>query len=505
MASTSSTSSATTGYQLTSINSSSQLQLTGLASGLNTDSIVQALVETQQQQITNVTNEQTGVNSQTSELTNIQTDLQTVANDATALMDPSLYHKTQAVSSTNSSIVSAALTSAGGNAVQGAFEIGVTQLATAAQKTFTFTPPSDSGGDDFTINGKSISVSNGETLSSFVNAINQDSSLGLSATLMSANNDGSGTIVLSNSSTGQQPADPNSYITVDDAGGTLTQTTAQENADSPGQDALYTLNGDTTDPPISSSSNTLTTAIPGVTVTLNGVTANSGPVTIDVGAPAPNAANIQSALQTFIGAYNSVIGEMQTQLAQQPSSSTPAEGSLYNDPGLSGLLASMRAAMSAQSYGPSGTGQLNSMINLGVSTGATTGGGAPSQSSIDGYLTLDASALQSWVQGSGGGVQSVLLSFAMGFTSLVNQEAGPGGVFSSRISENGSQASYLANQIDNDELRPEPQGDAARAELRANGGGVVAEPVAGQLADLASQLAAGLLAVPTPSGPLKNS
>ena len=44
------------GSSLTSLGSGNALQVTGLASGLNTNAIVQALMATQQQQVTNLQN-----------------------------------------------------------------------------------------------------------------------------------------------------------------------------------------------------------------------------------------------------------------------------------------------------------------------------------------------------------------------------------------------------------------------------------------------------------------
>ena len=50
-----------TGDQLTSLGSSSQLQVTGLASGLDTNSIVTALMAADTQQVTNLQNQQSGI------------------------------------------------------------------------------------------------------------------------------------------------------------------------------------------------------------------------------------------------------------------------------------------------------------------------------------------------------------------------------------------------------------------------------------------------------------
>src|SRR5262249_61200543 len=81
-------------------------------------------------------------------------------------------------------------------------------------------------------------------------------------------------------------------------------------ADRAGQDAQYSVDGGATQ---TSSSNTVTNAIGGVSLPFNGVTTVSGPVTVNVGAPAPNAANIEAAVKTFVDSYNSMIDQMNTQ------------------------------------------------------------------------------------------------------------------------------------------------------------------------------------------------
>src|SRR5271154_6160895 len=79
------------GNQLTSLGTGTPLQVTGLASGLDTNAIVTALMATQQQQVTNLTNQQSGLTAMNTQLTAIQTALSKVATDAQALGDPSLF------------------------------------------------------------------------------------------------------------------------------------------------------------------------------------------------------------------------------------------------------------------------------------------------------------------------------------------------------------------------------------------------------------------------------
>jgi len=104
-------------------------------------------------------------------------------------------------------------------------------------------------------------------------------------------------------------------------------------------------------------------------------------------------------------------------------------GTLYGDPELQDLLGSMRSAMSSSGSGlPTG---LANMIDIGVSTGATTGSGAISQSSLSGNLSLDTTTLESQLQSNPTGTHNVLSDWAASFSIMVNDAADPGGTIDS--------------------------------------------------------------------------
>ncbi|HTP19673.1 MAG TPA: flagellar filament capping protein FliD [Solirubrobacteraceae bacterium] len=439
------------GDQLQSLGSGTPLQVTGLASGLDTNAIVNALMASQQQQVTNLTNQQSGLTAMNTQLQAIQAALTKVANDARALGNPSLFANTQTITSTNPTLVGATATSSNG-AVVGGYQVSVTALASASQKTFSFT--SQSSADTVTIDGQSISLAAGASADDLVNSINSNSNLSVWATVtQESTNGGPATVVLSDRQTGV-PA--GNYIQVSDTANALADT----GHDVPGTDAEYTINNGATQ---YSSSNTIsgaslggstpptqgqgaTQTIPGVSLSLNGIT-GSTPVTVTVGAPGPSTQNIQTAVQQFVTDYNAALTAIQTQLTQTPSSSDPTQGTLFGDQDLQQLLSTMREQMDATVGGL--TGSITSMLNIGVSTGAASGTGAPSQSSISGQLTLDATALTQALTSNGSAVKSMLQSWSIHFSFMVDNEASPGGTIDSRIQGDDSQISYLANQISN--------------------------------------------------------
>lgn len=429
------------------------MQVTGLASGLDTNAIVQALMASDQQRVTKLQNQQSGITALNGQLTSIQTALQKIATDAQTLGSTALFSNTQNITSSNSSLVGATLTS-GANALVGSYQVSVQALATATQHTYTFNSPT-SGSDTVTFdNGQQVSLAAGATADDLVNAINSNSKLDVWATVTQEPPSGGGqaTIIFSDRNTGAPSSAP--YVAATDTGGALSYT----GTSTAGTDAQYTLNGTT----YYSSSNTISgnslgtgstptegqgaqETIPGVTLSLNALT-GSAPVTIGVGAPAPSTTNVQNAVQQFVTDYNSAISTIQTQLSQTPISSDPTKGTLYNDSDLTQLLSSMRNMMD-QSF--SGLTGITSMLNIGVSTGATTGTGAVSQNSLSGDLTLDATALTSAMTSNPSGVRSMLTSWSINFSNLVNNEAAPGGTIDSRIQADDSQSSYLATQIQN--------------------------------------------------------
>ncbi len=429
---TSSTTPATssTGYMLSSLGSGSQ-QITGLASGLNTDQIITEEMAIYQQPVTNLQNQQSGLTATNKSLTSIQSALQTLAADAQALGDPSLFSTTQGVTSSDSTRVSA--TSSTGAGI-GGYQVSVSQLANSAQRTFSYASPTSA--DTISIDGQQVSIPAGQSISDFVNSINSNSNLDVYA---AATN--SGTVVMSNRATGGAGASDNSgsdFIQVQDSGGALTENTALAKA---GQNAMFSVDGVSG----TSSSNTVTNGIAGVSLTLSGVTTTSGPVTINVAAPAPSSANIESAVSAFTTQYNSVISQIQTAVTTPPSSSDPTVGTLYGDPELQDLLGSMRSGMSSSGSGlPAG---LANMIDIGVSTGATTGSGAISQSSLSGNLSLNTTTFASQLQANPTGTHNVLSKWAASFSIMVNSAADPGGTIDSRIQGDTAEVTQLGNQI----------------------------------------------------------
>jgi flagellar hook-associated protein 2 len=108
--------------------------------------------------------------------------------------------------------------------------------------------------------------------------------------------------------------------------------------------------------PIDSSTNTVTTALPGVT--LNLASASPGtPVTVSVAADTSQATQT---INSFVSAYNTVVNDINSQFTLDANAQ---EGPLAGNSGLRSLQSQL---LSAISYSVSGTGQYVNLQSLGI-------------------------------------------------------------------------------------------------------------------------------------------
>lgn len=402
------------------------LQITGLASNLDTTSIINALMQLDRAPLTNLTNQQKALQARNTQLTSIQTALQTLVLNAQALGSPGLFANTQTATSSDTTRVQATATS---GAAIGGYQVAVTQLANSSQKTYSFASPS--ADQTLTIDGGSaITIAAGSSTTDLANAINSDSTQTVYASAIDATH-----IMFSSRTTGA-PVDPNNFFVLGGTQTALTQTSATA-----GHDASYSIDGGATQ---TSATNTISGAIAGVTLNLMGVTTTSGPVTVSVSPPAPSTSGIEDAVKTFVSSYNAIIDQVNAQTSQTPSASDPTQGTLYGDNELTDLLSYMRE----QNYtpNPSLTG-IQSLADIGITTGAAVGDAPYSQDSVNGKLSIDTTKLEAAIASNPNGVKAMLQSWSSGFSSLVNGVAAPGGTIDLRIQGDTSELSDLTNQI----------------------------------------------------------
>ena len=285
----------------------------GIGSGLDVTALVSSLMAAEQAPLTALTKKQSSYNAQLSAYGTVKSALSTFQSTMQSLSATS---KLLAVTATAGD--SAVLTASGGaGAVPGTYAIEVTQLA-QAQKLVAAGQASDqtaigsgvltfdfgtTSGSTFAGNGqasKSVTIDSGSnTLAGIRDAINA-ANIGISATLV---NDGSASPYRLSLSNTQSGAANSMKITVadgsDGAGSSaapagtqhLTQTVAAQNA---------TLNVDGI--AVSKASNTISDAVPGVTLTLQKTNVGN-PTALGV---AYNTASVTSSVQAFVNGYNTL-------------------------------------------------------------------------------------------------------------------------------------------------------------------------------------------------------
>jgi flagellar hook-associated protein 2 len=408
---------------------SAPINITGLSSGLNTTEIINALMNVERAPVTQMTNQQTKLQAEKTQLSTIQSSLQQLAFSAAELSSPTLFNTTQQVTSSDTNQITAVSSDGAG---VGGYQVSVSQLANSAQRTFTFTSPASN--ETLTIDGQEIAVTAGESAKEFAASIDSDSKATVYAAAVEANK-----IVLSDRTTGNTGE---GFIAVSNPGGTLVEEpgTAKQ-----GRDAEYSVDGVAG----TSSSNTVSNAIAGVTLTFAALTTTTGPVTIDVAAPAPSVSGITSQVESFVKLYNSTIGQIHNQLTtkppEHPTSAELGTGALFGDTELGEAINTMRQAIYTPVEGL--PAEMSSLANIGISTGTASGSAAPSQGSLEGELKVNVAELTKAIQTNPLGVEKMLQSWGQSFQKSLDAFAEPGGSLETRITGETSRISALGEQI----------------------------------------------------------
>lgn len=381
----------------------------GLASGLDTEAIISQLIAVERAPRTKLELRSVAAQARQDALNDIKAKLTALQSAATALRSAATWGEVQSVTSSDPAKVSVRQLA---GAAPGGVRLEVTQLARAAQKTFDFTP--QAGASQLTIGAATIDLAGGATIDDAVAAINASSTAGVYAVKVADR------LVLSAKTTGAA-----SSITA--SGAALVEDVGVAKA---GLDATFLVDG----VPGTSSSNVVSTAVPGLELTLKALTA--GEITVSVGAPAPDTAVVQEKVKAFVEAYNATVDLVRTKLTEKrvPDASTSTDakkGALFGDPALNGLLSHLRSTIGATLAGnPEATDQL---ADIGISTGAASGAATFSADAVAGKLTLDTAKLTAALTADPSAVQRLLGGtggvdgFAQSFESVLTPSTQAGG------------------------------------------------------------------------------
>jgi flagellar hook-associated protein 2 len=458
--------------------STSSLGLTGLASGVDTSAIVDQLMAIDRQSTTRITYRQANVTGMQNSLKAIATKLTALKDAAAALGSDDTWKQTQTAASSDPARVAVALT---GGAGIGGHTIQVNRLASAMQRGFSF-PGGQAGHISIAYNSGTpqtlnIDVTATSTLQDVANSINANTSGPVAAAIVK-NGAGEDRLVLSARKTGSA-----SDFTVT-ANGVLSADSTYTTPDTATLDALYSLDGAAA---VSSTTNTLENTIPGLRLTLKGV--STSPATITVSEPDVDRTAVAAKVKTFVDTYNSLIDMTRGALTEKPVSSPTnksdaALGSLYGDTGMESMLNSLRRQMGDIVAGSG----INDLSDLGISVPGATGG-TVSQDGKDGKLVIDSNKLTAALNADWSSVKSYFTGFSTSVTNYVKTQTGGSGMIDKRLDSSTRNQKLLQSDLDQMNERLDAKETRLKAQFAAMESAMAASQtqqawLTGQLASL---------------------
>lgn len=367
----------------------------GLASGMDTQSLIAQLVSIQRIPIQKLQQAAAQISSKATKLGALTTKLNTLKSAAEELDSA-----TKLLSYTAKSSDESVLTmSASGDAVPGKFKFTVSSLASAEKDLSNGFSSSSSqatvaGGTlSIATNGGTavdITIDAGASLADIASAIN-GADAGVTATIL---NDGAGTatsyrLLLAAKDTGYTTGTASNAVTVLSGVSELTISESET-----ATNATFTLDSDPT--VYSRTTNSFSDLLTGMTFSLK----DTGTSTVEI-ATDPEA--VRTKVQSFVDAYNAVVNQVTGELT--PSKSTSRATSLAGEP----YMRSLDAALDSVAGTTVGTGGLfERLSDLGISIGN------------NGALTLDAAKFDAALAKDPGSVSAVFTTDSTGIVAAVS-------------------------------------------------------------------------------------
>jgi flagellar hook-associated protein 2 len=449
------------------------LALSGLASGVDTSAIVDQLMALERQSLTRLQYRQSAVGGRQSALKDIASKLSALKTAAEDLGAAGTWKQTQTAESSDPTRVAVAMT---GGAGIGGHTIQVDRLASSMQRGYSFTPAAGS----IQVGTITIDVEADDTLQQVADAINAKAAGPVVAAVVK-NGAGEERLVLSSRKTG---SDSDFTVT---APGILTADPAYTTPDTSKLDALYSLDG-VAQPP--SKSNVLDNVLPGLRITLKGVTA--APATVNVTEPTLDREAVKTKVKAFVDAYNAVVDTTSAKLTEKPIGSPASAfqaglGQLYGDTGMRGMLGALREQMTEIVAGAG----INDLADLGIAVPKATG--SSSADGKAGRLVLDDAKLTQALEADWTAVSGFLEPFSKDVAAFVKKQTGGTGVIDERLKSSDRNLDRLEDQMEAANSRLDAKEQRMRAQFAAMESALQASQtqqawLTGQLAALNRQL-----------------
>jgi flagellar hook-associated protein 2 len=440
------------------------IQIGGIASGMDTESIITQLMSIESAPRTRTARQQVTVQARQDALRQIDTKLTNLKLAAGDLRSASIWTPTQAVSSGNESVLTARQLA---GAAPGGYTVNVSSLASADSRTYQW----NAGGGSLTVDYKAGAGPltktfdlTGKSLDDAVSTINSDDSSPVWAVNVG------GKLSLSRRDTGDH-----ANWGFDASGPAIGALTASRD----GANASYTVAGDATT--YTSHTNVASDGLPGLELTFK----STGTSTVTVSTPSAKSDDVATKLKALVAAYNDAVDLVRSKLSEKrvvnPQSDDDAkQGALFGDDTLDSVLTSMRQAISAAG-----------LDSLGVSVASTGSGTSPD--ALAGKLTFNQATFDTaWAAGPSA-VKAKLGSpdaagFAQSFEAVLDPITRSGdGLLDQRVSDADSELSYIKDSLATMDLRLQTKEDLLRKQFTAMEQAIAASQSASS--SLASQLA----------------
>jgi flagellar hook-associated protein 2 len=390
-----------------------------------------------------------------SALSDVATRLRNLLTAAKDLGSVTTWADTQTLDVSDSTKLTATRKS---GAAPGGHDIAVTTLARSEQRSYAFTQQAgtlDLGTDTH------ISVAATDDGAAVADKINAASSSPFYAVFVKdpLNDPTKDRLVLTRKDTGYRDSTKLAVTGLDWTSGP--DVTVKE-----GVNASFSVDGG---PAQQSLSNVVTSAIPGLQLTLKA----TGTSSVTVSPPGPDDDAVKGKVQAFVDQYNSTIDFIRSELAEKrvPNATNDTDarkGPLFADTQLTGLLAQLRGLVSDKT---AVGGQIKSFGDIGVSTGSATGGAA-SADSLAGKLQLDATKLADAIENNRIDLKSFLTDPTDGISAKLSNLLDPvakasSGLIDVRAQQAGDEASSIEDQIALMETRLSDKADRLKAQFTA--------------------------------------
>lgn len=297
-----------------------------------------------------------------------------------------------------------------------------------------------------TLGANTISLSNAAGASLSVTSISGESYTQFAADINNAVNSYNATATANGTATLNVTATPGStssgtnlnIVSTDGTSFTINQPAFGFTQANAATDASLTVDGI----PVNSASNTVTGAIPGVTLSLLGASVGTQ-TTLTI---APDASQISGAINQFVTDYNAAVNLVSSQFSLTTSTdssgnSTTGQGVLASDTTLVNLQSTLQQALGYVYTPSSGTTTVSSLRDLGI-TVANDGTLSVDSATLNTALVANPTDVQNFFEGSAlNGFANSLYSSLNGFTSPGN------GAFHVDLQSMQSQYSDLSSQI----------------------------------------------------------